>query len=367
MRRYIPKSVEELAQWYMRYISPLSLVAGFIVDTLFLTRRVDLFLTNALLSSYLVIAALGIFVINLIQHGILRQRFYLKILPLLPVVAQFAFGGLFSAYLSLYSRSAAVSVSWIFIVVLVILMVANERFAHFYSRFLVQISLYFTVLFSFLIFFLPVVLHRIGPWMFIASGVLALATMAGFLALLFRVIPQMCERRTPAAVAIGMIFVIFNLLYFTNAIPPLPLALKGAQIYHSVMRNADGGYTLRGEPLAWHQKYLNYAPIFHRTPGAAVYALSSIFAPSGLSTEILHEWQFYDPVQRRWNTTNTVSFPIRGGRDGGFRGYSEKIDPVAGAWRVNVITQYGQLIGRISFTVVGATSTPPLVESTDLP
>jgi len=363
IRRYIPKSTEELAEWYMRYVSPLSLIAGFILDTLFLARRVDLFLTNALLFSYLLIAAFGILLINLIQNGHLRHHLYLKALPLLPVVAQFAFGGLFSAYLSLYSRSAAVSVSWIFIVVLVVLIIGNERFAHFYARPLVQISLYFTVLFSFLSFFLPVIFREIGPWMFLGSGVVALVIMGAFLALLFKLIPEMREHRGRSMRTIGVIFIVFNVLYFTNAIPPLPLALKGAGVYHSIVKTGSGSYTLMGEAIPWYERYFNYAPTFHATPDAPVFVLSSVFAPSGLTTKILHEWQFYNPEQKEWRTTNTVAFPIQGGRDGGYRGYSQKIDPAAGKWRVNVITQYGQLIGRIAFTVVEAVVVPTLVET----
>ena len=41
-----------------------------------------------------------------------------------------------------------------------------------------------------------------------------------------------------------------------------------------------------------------------------------------------------------------------GGRDGGYRGYSVKRDPTAGHWRVNVVTEFGQVIGRVSFEVV---------------
>lgn len=363
IRRLIPRSVEELAEWYMRYISPLSLIAGFIADNLFLTKRVDLFRTNALLFSYLVVAALCIVFINLIQNGHLRRPFFLKAFPLLPVVAQFAFGGLFSGYLSLYSRSAAFAVSWIFVLGLFVLIIANERFSHFYSRFLVQVSLYFTVLFSFLIFFLPVLFKQIGPWMFAGSGALALAIMLGFLAFLFYLVPATRQRRNHAFASIICIYLVFNLLYFTNAIPPLPLSLKSAGVYHSVVKNSDDSYTLEGEALPWYEQFLNYAPTFHRAPGEAVYAWSSIFAPSGLSTEILHQWQHYDTGTKSWVTTNTVSFPIEGGRDGGYRGYSEKINPEDGAWRVNIITGFGQLVGRISFTVVDATATPPLITS----
>ncbi len=356
----LPGSVEELAHWYARYVSPLSLVAGFILDTLFLARRVDLFPTNALLFSYLVISAISIIFINLIQEGKIRHPFAVKILPLLPVVVQFAFGGLFSAYLALYSRSASIAVSWIFIFGIAAFMLLNERFSHFYSRFYVQISIYFTVLFSFLIFFLPVVFRTIGPFMFVLSGLVTLAVMAAFLYLLLRV-TGIIERWRKAAALIAGIYIAFNGMYFTNLIPPLPLALKSGGVYHSIERQSDGSYALMGEVVPWYGQCLNYAPVYHRAPGEPVFVWSAIFAPSGLATTILHEWQWYDPVQKQWTQQSEVSFPIYGGRDGGYRGYSQKMYLQPGSWRVDVLTDYGALIGRISFKVEASSSTIPLV------
>jgi hypothetical protein len=46
--------------------------------------------------------------------------------------------------------------------------------------------------------------------------------------------------------------------------------------------------------------------------------------------------------------------PVRGGRLQGFRTYSTYTDlkpPVAGRYRVDVVTASGQLIGRLRFTV----------------
>jgi len=364
VRRYIPKSTQELANWYMRYVSPPSLIAGFILDTLFLAKRVDLFLTNAILFSYLLVSAIAIILINLIQTGRMRHKVAITAFPLLPVVAQFAFGGLFSAYLSLYSRSADVAVSWIFVIAVAALVFLNERFSHFYARLAVQVPIYFTALFSFLIFFLPVIFHRIGPLMFFISGCTSLAIMGGFWWFLGKLAPEVTQQGGKrVGRAIGIIFVAFNILYFTNAIPPLPLSLKSAGVYHAIERTPTGEYRLLGERLHWYERYLTYAPVYHRSSGEPIYAWSAVFAPSGLATRVLHQWQRYDSGSGKWITTSTVSFPIIGGRDGGYRGFSQKKSGEAGRWRVNVITEYGQLIGRITFEVVDASTTPVLVES----
>ena len=92
---------------------------------------------------------------------------------------QFAFGGLFSGFLSLYSRSASFALSWIFVLVLAFLLLGNERFRKLYVRLSFQIPLYFTVLLSFFAFFLPVVFRSIGPWMFVASGLSAIVVITG--------------------------------------------------------------------------------------------------------------------------------------------------------------------------------------------
>jgi hypothetical protein len=362
-RRYLPKSVEELAEWYMRYVSPLSLIGGFLADNLFLLRRVDLWTSNVLLFSYLAVAALCIILYNLIESGRLRSAFFLKVVPLVPVVAQFAFGGLFSAYLSLYSRSAALPVSWIFVVGIAALLIGNERFVKLYRRFSFQIAMYFTVLYSFLIFFLPVLFNEIGPFMFFAAGLCALVALSVFVRIIFILIPERVSERTALARAVAIIFIVFNALYFLNAIPPLPLALKDAGVYHSIERTPSE-YVLTYEPLPWYEQFLPYNTVFHKAPGEPVYVWSAVFAPTGLTTTIFHEWQHYDDAQNEWVTEQMIQFSILGGRDGGYRGYSARPNPEAGAWRVNVITQYGQIIGRISFTIALVASPVPLITST---
>lgn len=146
------------------------------------------------------------------------------------------------------------------------------------------------------------------------------------------------------------IFLIFNLLYFTNAIPPLPLALKEASVAHEVTR-INGEYRLEAEPLKWYQHYLQYNTALHLIPGERAYVFTSVFAPARLTTNIVHEWQHFNERREAWETTSTVRFPISGGRDGGYRGYTLEEAPAPGKWRVNVRTGDDRLIGKVSFRV----------------
>ena len=361
-RPRLPRDVQELVFWYERYISPLSLIAGFLADNFILLRRVDLWTSNLLLFFYLVLAGVGIIVINMLETGRMRDAIMLRIAPLVPVAVQFAFGGLFSAFLSLYSRSAAYAVSWIFVIILGATLISNERFTRLYTRITFQISVYFAVLFSFLIFYIPLVVKQIGPYMFLASGIVALLCIALFSVTLGVLVPErVVPEQTKLARAIAIIFILFSALYFSGAIPPLPLALKESGVYHGVSR-IGSDYHLLSEPRAWYQAFLNYNTTLHLAPGESAYVFSSMFAPEGLSTTMLHQWQRYDDSTGAWVTDETVSFPIVGGRDGGYRGYSFDSGVAPGRWRVNVLTGYGQIVGRISFTVEAVTEKPILEE-----
>lgn len=361
-RRYFPKDVEQLVLWYQHYISPISLIAGFLSDNLFLTKRVDLLRTNLLLLFYLLVCAFGIVAINMVAAGRVKNLRIVRFAPAISIFVQFAFGGLFSGYLSLYSRSASLATSWIFVIALAALLLGNERFMRWYSLLPFQISLYFGSLFSFLIFYLPVAFHAIGPKMFLLSGGVSVGVITLFIMLLYRLVPEIVKaNRTRVARSIAIIYLAFNALYFFNLIPPLPLAIKDAGVYHSVVHESDGTYHLDGEQLPWYEAYLNYNTEFHQAPGDPVYVYTAIFAPNDLSTTIEYEWQHN--VAGKWVTTDTLKFPILGGRDAGYEGYTVKSNVVPGLWRVNVITQYGALIGRVAFSVIAVDTEPTLVET----
>ena len=64
---------------------------------------------------------------------------------------------------------------------------------------------------------------------------------------------------------------------------------------------------------------------------------------------------------RGWTTRSRVDLPVRGGRGGGYRTYSVKTGISQGAWRVNVETPSGALLGRLRFNIVLQDGDPPLV------
>lgn len=154
-----------------------------------------------------------------------------------------------------------------------------------------------------------------------------------------------------------------NVLYFTNLIPPIPLSLKDAGVYHSIVRNSGGNYTVIGESQTFWDFFKPYEP-YHEVLGQPIYVFSSIFSPTNLNTQVVHEWQHQDDVSKAWTTISKTKLLIIGGRDGGFRTYSVRTIDMPGLWRVDVKTLQGQLIGRIKFEVTNVDTTSNLVTST---
>lgn len=347
---------------YERIISPLAFLIGFIVDSLTLTR-IDQLFDNAILSSYILIAALSIIVANAYDSGKMRNWLMNHIAPFLPLVIQFAFGGLFSGFLVFYSRSSSFTASWPFIAILLLLILGNETLKARYLRLTFQISIFFIVAFSYFIFLVPVLLKSMGDDIFIFSGFISLLTVWLLIRILRRVaFSRYEESRTILKSSILTIYVAFHVLYFTNIIPPLPLSLKEIGIYHSVARQ-NGNYLLSFEPAPWYE-FRETSGIFHvQNNGGRVYAFSSVFAPAQLSTTISHRWQKFDEKTSLWVTMSRVPFPISGGRDNGFRGYTIKENVTPGKWRVDVVTAREQVIGRFSFTVLPEATTPLLETS----
>jgi hypothetical protein len=173
----------------------------------------------------------------------------------LPALVQFVFGGLMSGFLIFYVRGASLGASWPFLLVLLLLFFGNEFMRSRYEQLIFQINVLFFLLFSYMTFLLPVLVRRIGDLVFLASGLASLGCILLFLLLLRQMVPTLVIlHRRALLISIGCIYLTFNLFYFLNLIPPLPLSLTNIGIYHSVTKTPEGGYV-----TAYEKKFLVYA------------------------------------------------------------------------------------------------------------
>lgn len=341
---------QQAADWWTRNerrLSSVALLVGFIIDNLTISR-VPLKVVYLGLLTYLGIAAVCIIILNWLENTPARRGFKAKLHAFSLIMLQLNFGALFSGFLAFYSRGS-IAASWPFLLILLILLVGNEFLRERYARISFQITFLFIGVFTYAIFFTPIVTKSISDWVFVLSGLCSLVFIYLFIRLIRVISPdRFAESRFLTFGGIAFSFLAVNALYFQNLIPPLPLTLKEAAIFHAVARRANGDYVVMTEVKKWSDRFRLRERVRVREEGSPLYFWSTVFAPTDLETTVIHNWQKWTEEQG-WVSVFETAFPIKGGRAGGYRGYSlkERVNP--GLWRVEVKTARGGVIGRKSF------------------
>jgi hypothetical protein len=358
------KRAFEVWKKYEHWFGSAALLTGFCFDLVF-ANRPDSAANNILLLTYLLMAGGLIIVLN-----IQKTRRMLDEHPVEPIflltLLQFLFGNLSSNLLVLYGRSGTFAGSAIFLILLFGMLLGNEFLKTSYGQLRFNIAVYYLLVFSYLMIAVPTfIFHDIGVLVFLATGLFSLVFIGLFLSAVYRFILRGRYRKRQlleVGVYIAGVFFAFNIFYFLNIIPPVPLSLKEVGIYHSIT-STSGGYEATYEAPWWFAFWRGTSPTYHLGEGSTAYCFSAIFAPTGLSTPVEHEWEFYNEATRQWEVRSRFTFAISGGRAEGYRGFSSKTVS-AGKWRCNVETAGGALIGRTDFTATAVTPSKSLTSKT---
>ncbi len=349
------KSVIAFAHQYERHLSAASMVGGYAFDS-YTFGRIDHASTHIVFLAYLAVAGVAIAISHRLESRPPERQPSERTRTILTAVTQFALGCLLSGFCVFYLRSASLWASWPYLLVLAGIFVGNEFFRKYTTRFTLSLLLYFFAILSYAILVVPVLVATMGTIPFLASGLAALAVFwfyADVLRWLGR--DRLRQVRVPLLAGVLAIAAAVNMFYFVKILPPLPLALADAGVYHAA-KKVGNAYQVLEEPQPWSVLLIG-RPVLHLTGDDKLYLYAAVFAPGRLATTIVHRWEWYNPAKGRWVPQSRVSFPIRGGRDAGYRAYSIKSRPRAGDWRVNITTGDGRPLGRIRFAV--ATGTPP--------
>lgn len=345
------------------YWLTLAFLGGFVLDNITL-NRVDQLFDNLILASYVLIAGVSLALLYAGTADKLPESIRRFVLRWMPLAVQFSFGGLLSGMLVFYSRSGSWSSSWPFLLIIVAVIIGNETIKDRAQRLIFNLAVFFTGIFSYLVLIIPVIVKQMGPDIFFMSGLVSLFLIYWYVRFLRLIIPNFIEVHLRNIVfAIGMMFAIFNFLYFGNIIPPIPLSLKEIGIYRMVESQGDGGYRLTYEPGPWYAFWRDGEETYKHQPGDKVYCFASVFAPTAFSLDIYHRWEYYDEKAGEWTEHGRIAYRIDGGRGGGFRGftYIENVSP--GKWRCSVETGRGQVLGRDVFEIEEGTPEKVLTET----
>lgn len=332
-----------------RHLAAATFVAGFLFDLITL-QRIDARLDLAFQMAYLA----GLTLLLVLQQWEVEGRWTPG-----PRVARawqynlealhFLYGGLLSAYVVLYFRSSTAARPALFLALLAGVMVVNEVPRVRQAGYRLRLGLYAFCVLSFLTYFVPILLGRIGGAVFLVS--LGVATAIVWVVaswLVPRGVNDIATRARLFAPA-AAVFALIAVLYALRLIPPVPLSVQFHGIYHDVRRDASGFTLVYEEPPPWAVWRRDSRP-FARRAGDRLHYFARVFAPTGFRHRVIVRWEVLDR-QRGWTTTDRIPMDIVGGRAEGFRGASVKSNFFAGRWRVTLETEDGRAIATITFDV----------------
>jgi len=345
-------------------------LSGVTYDTLTLTR-IDRLQDNLLLLIYLLV--LGVLIVLTGRLGIEPApgreqlaalspfaRGALRVRPYYPMAVQFLLGSLFSAYAIFYSRSATLTSTAIFFALLVALLIVNEFLRDRLSSLRLLVSLYAVVCFAFFTFFLPVMTGYMNSLIFLVGAGLSAGVTFRVVQLIYRNNPDRSKREAVGVTAPA--FALIGLLvgfYFLNWIPPVPLSLKFGGIYHEVKKTGDH-FELSFEKK-WYQVWQRSDNTF--PADEPIYCFTAVFAPVDLNTTVYHHWYVRTHDSTPFAHADKIPIKISGGREGGYRAYTFKQRLNPGEWRVDVETEDGRIVGRVSVRVEERSDAAPTLRT----
>lgn len=331
-----------------RHWLTIAFLGGFLTD-LTLLNRVDDVLDNIILALYVLLAITSYIFLYVGVSAKVSDSFSLLCRRFAPMVMQYAFGGLLSGMIIFYGRSSDWLVSWPVLLLIAFAIIANETVRDRAARLIYNSAVLYIGLLLYLNLVSSVLTGWMGPWIFIIASVLASLTMWGVLRIIHNIIPRYFNLYKKMLVfTMAMIFIVFQAAYFLNIIPPIPLSLKHIGIYQSVVK-IEEGYALKQEPQRWWRSLHYSLQPFTPDQSQKVFCYTEVYAPGKLRTDITHRWEWYDETAGKWRMHSQLSYPIIGGRESGYRGFTHISNYQDGRWRCSVVTGRGQVLGSQKF------------------
>lgn len=359
LEKYRNSRFRQFIRKHRKYLPIIFFIGGFIFDS-FTLGRIDRVYDLSILCLHMSFLTLTLYLYNLMDDGKWENTFLEPYQIYFPLAIQFFFGGLSSAYVIYFSRSVSLSKTITFFAILVVLLFANEMLKKRISNKYLQFSLYFFVSFTFFTFMIPVFIKKMNTPVFIFSGLVSLTVTLLLIIFIYRKSPS-TRVEIKITKLLGIILVMYatiNIFYFTNLIPPVPLALDSGMVAHQVQKK-DNDYLVTYERDNWYIFWRDHRLKFVRQPGERVFVFASIFAPTEINKSIFHRWKWFNKDTDSWEVSDKIGYNITGGRDAGYRGYTYKENVKPGLWKVDVITEEGLILGVIDFEIITDMNSKP--------
>ncbi len=346
-----------LSDFFAKHESSLEIaffIGGFIFD-IWMLAAPDEVISIIQQASYL--AVIAVLVHYELLHRLVKWRpqgMMIRIWNYRTFIMHFLLGSLLSVYSLFYIKSASVFSSFVFLLFIIGLLLANELPAIKRANVSFKIGLYAICVFSFLSILFPILFGFVGFVPFIFSLLTTLAILYLQYKQLWRVIPEQPVLFRAVMAPAGSVMILFFVFYFLGWIPPVPLSVKTQGVYHFVEKK-DGNYLLSYE-REWPYFFRDSDKNFKAIPGDKIYFFAQIYSPARISDEVVIHWHQKNKKDD-WELMDKIPLKIQGGRELGYRGYAFKSNYTPGEWKIEVRTSSGIEISRYYFTVQAAAET----------
>ena len=340
----VSKKVFSYLKEHGKHVSTALFIIGFIIDFTYLPA-VEHTLTPYIGIFYTIGLGFSLFARSFLLTLAKGDVFGNKVSNLLSLFLAFFSGSILSYIFVLYYRSSYIAGAFPFFLFALFVIIANEYIKTKKYRTYLDICIFYFVVTALSVFLLPFLFHSVSSFVFLFSLVFAGTVSALYAHALLHVLTKnLLQKKIVYSLVLWAPFA-FAFLYYTNSVPPLPLSITSATIYHDLQK-VGSDYKVLEEVKT------RVSTTYHVKEGRPLYFFTTIFAPSLISAPIDHIWEKYDENTSSWKIMTSASYPLIGGRKEGYRGYTISNDTTPGKWRVSVYLDRKRLLGRHYFTIV---------------
>ena len=148
---------------------------------------------------------------------------------------------------------------------------------------------------------------------------------------------------------------IILIMYFTNIIPAVPLTMRSSDIYGSIYANTQNSgiknYTLLDKCAKNFNFFKSCSISYDNLKQDRIYFYNEIQAPTSLNAKVTHRWEYYNENNKKWQLVSNNSYNISGGRENGYRGYTNISNIKRGEYKVTVIIDDNRTLSSKRFEV----------------
>jgi hypothetical protein len=351
---------EKFFNFYQRQQTLVSISTfsfGFLIDVI-TYKRVYTPAGLSLQAAYLIILGLliayEIKIINECTLDLEKKKWW----TLHNLSVHFLFGSLLSLYTIFYFNSASAISSFLFILLLAILMLANEMRRIRKIGLPVGVILFSICTLSYFSFLYPIVLGKIGSTPF-WLGILSSLFVTSLLSFRLKNFKKLKNHVLIPSIGVHLFFII---AYNFSLIPPVPVALKKIGIFHDIEKK-QGQYI--GKYLDEGRTFWPKDSTFLARKGDKLNVLLSIFSPDSFKDKVYLKW-YHHKENKGWTLEDSIPLNFFGGREAGFRGYGIKQAYTQGPWKIIVETSDRRELGSIKIIVIDDSSTTPRTFSEEI-